>query len=69
MTRTERIRDRAALVDDFAKRIRAAVWEGIEAADPELLAADDGIPYLEPEIARMVENAVRSVERSLRNYL
>lgn len=41
----QQIKARAALIDHFRIRIVAAIWEGIEYAPPELLAADDGTRY------------------------
>ena len=41
----DQLKARAALLGDFRQRIEAAIWEGIENADPVLLASDDGRPY------------------------
>jgi hypothetical protein len=45
MLTADQLKARAALAEDFRKRLVAALWEGVEAADPALLCSDDGLPY------------------------
>lgn len=80
MTTADRIRLRGELVPEFEARIRAAVWEGIEAADVRLLASDDGHYYggdsaapdsfgRKNELERMADAAARAAGKELRNWL
>lgn len=68
---------RAALVKDFRNAITAAMWEVIEAADPELLAADDGTPYSScvteslrtSSLDQMVSRATNAACKALEGWL
>lgn len=73
----DQIKARSELAADFRRRILAAVWEGIEAADPALLCSDDGRPYGDlrqnstgySSLDQMADECTAKAVAHLRNWL
>lgn len=76
MTTAERIKARAALIDaEFLPRVKAALWEAVEACPSELLVSDHGTRYTDQSfrgetlLDHMVDSAVKAAAKSLKDWL